>query len=202
MIDRPAPARRSPRNTLHEDAATALLGNAISLYNDARLLFDNTRYPTCTSLSILSVEELAKFMALVGLQPLPLKEWRNHIAKHVSPAGFLLRKHYQTALRDALSETPADEREATYSRLADMDYSDSELTLFDAILARLVSDFSLENFSQASAKDLDQLKQSGFYVDTDAQMHIRSTPSQVTRETAQLRLQYVRDLLAAVRAHL
>jgi AbiV len=145
-------------------------------------------------------------MALVGLQPLPLKEWRNHISKHVSPAGFLLRKSYQNALREALQEAPHAEREATYLRLANldaqMDYSDEDMNFFDVILARLVSNFSLQNFFQAHSKHLDKLKQSGFYVDTDEKMNIRSTPAQTTRETAALRLQYARDLFAAIREQL
>jgi AbiV family abortive infection protein len=183
-------------------AATEILGNAIRLYSDAKLLFTHERYPTCTSLSILSIEELAKFMALTGLQPLPLKDWRNHIAKHVSPTAFMLRKSYQTALREVLAEAPNDERETTYRRLQNMDYCPEEMPLFDAVLARLVTNSSLKGFYQAYMKDFDRLKQSGFYVDTDDTMKVRSSPMEITRKIAESRLQFVREVLETIRAHL
>lgn len=183
-------------------AATAILGNAIRLYSDAKLLFTHERYATCTSLSILSIEELAKFLALAGLQPLPLKEWRNHNAKHVGSASFLLRKRYQSALREVLAEAPADQCAATYSRLANMDYHPEEMPLFDAVLARLVANASLKGFSQAHMKDFDRFKQSGFYVDIDDMMNVRSSPTEITRETAECRLQFVREVLETIRAHI
>ncbi|MGB8278582.1 MAG: AbiV family abortive infection protein [Methylovirgula sp.] len=184
------------------DTATEILGNAIRLYADAKLLFTHERYATCTSLSVLSIEELAKFLALVGLQPLPLKEWRSHNAKHVSSASFLLRKSYQTALSDVLAEVPPDERDATYSRLANMDYCREEMSLFDAVLAKLVENSSLTRFSQAYMKDLDRLKQSGLYTDTDDMMKVRSSPTDITREVAANSLQFVREVLETIRSHI
>jgi hypothetical protein len=152
--------------------------------------------------SVLSIEELAKFLALAGLHPLPLKDWRNHNAKHVSPAAFMLRKSYQTALREVLAEAPVDERDAKYGRLANMDYCDEEMPLFDAVLVRLVANASLKGFSQAYMKDFDRLKQSGFYVDTDNMMKVRSSPTDITREMAESPLQFVREVLETIRAHL
>jgi AbiV len=141
-------------------------------------------------------------MAIAGLQPLPLKDWRNHIAKHVSPASFMLRKGYQTALREVLAEAPEDEREATYSRLANMDYWPEEMPLLDSVMARLVTNSSLKIFCQAYTKDFDRIKQSGFYVDTDDTMKVRSSPMDITREMAESRLQFVRQLFETIRAHL
>jgi AbiV family abortive infection protein len=61
------------------------------------LLFNHERYAACASLSVLAIEERAKFMALAGFQPLQRSEWRRHSAKHLSPAAFLLRNRYQAA---------------------------------------------------------------------------------------------------------
>jgi AbiV family abortive infection protein len=171
------------RGAQHGDAATEVLGNALRLYSDAKLLFENGRLASCASLSVLAIEELAKFMGMIGAQPLPVRSWRSHPDKHVGSASFLLRKRYQAALREVLEETGADP-DADYRRLADMEYRDDEMALFDAVLARIVSDGSLGRFSRAHVKETDRVKQLGFYVDLDDQMRVPSTPSQVTPELA------------------
>ena len=141
-------------------------------------------------------------MSLAGFQPLPPSDWRSHTAKHLSPASFLLRKRYQAALRQILAECQISEPEATYKRLADMDYRSDEMSLFDAVLARIVADGSLGRFSQAYGKETDRLKQLGFYVDLDDKMQVRSTPAQITRETAKDHLDFLRDVLETLRAHM
>jgi hypothetical protein len=96
-------------------AATEILGNALRLYGDARLLFDHERYASCASLSVLAIEELTKFMALAGFQPLQRSEWRRHPAKHLSPASFLLRNRYQAALREVIAERQLGEPIAVFN---------------------------------------------------------------------------------------
>lgn len=56
------------RGAQHGDAATEILGNALRLYSDAKLLFENGRFASCASLSVLAIEELAKFMGTIGAQ--------------------------------------------------------------------------------------------------------------------------------------
>src|SRR5882762_58932 len=68
---------------------------AAALQRDAKLLFENGRFASCASLSVLAIEELAKFMGMIGAQPLPVRSWRSHPDKHVGSASFLLRKRYQ-----------------------------------------------------------------------------------------------------------
>lgn len=185
-----------------DNAATEILSNALRLYRDAKLLFEHERYASSASLSVLAIEELAKFMGLASFQPLPPNDWRSHTAKHISPASFLLRKRYQAALREILAECQVSDPEATYKRLADMDYRSDEMSLFDAVLARIVADGSLGRFSQAYGKETDRLKQLGFYVDLDDKMQVRSTPAQITLETAKDHLEFVRDVLETLRAHM
>ncbi len=185
-----------------DNAATATLGNALRLYRDAKLLFEHERYASSTSLSVLAIEELAKFMALAGFQPLSWTIWRSHTAKQLSTASFLLRKRYQGALREILAECQVSEQEATYKRLADMDYRSDEMSLFDAVLARIIADGSLWRFSQAYGKATDRLKQLGFYVDLDDKMQVRSSPGEITREIAKDRLDFARDVLETLRAHM
>ena len=172
------------RGAQHGDAATEILGNALRLYSDAKLLFENGRFASCASLSVLTIEELAKFMEMIGAQPLPVRSWRSHPDKHVGSASFLLRKRYQAALREVLEETGAADPDADYRRLADMEYRDDEMALFESVLARIVSDGSLGRFSRAHVKETDRVKQLGFYVDLDDQIRFLSTPSQVTSELA------------------
>jgi AbiV family abortive infection protein len=134
-----AGAVMTERAVQHGDAATEILGNALRLYSDAKLLFENGRFASCASLSVLAIEELAKFMGMIGAQPLPVRSWRSHPDKHVGSASFLLRKRYQAALREVLEETGAADPDADYRRLADMEYRDDEMALFDAVLARTCS---------------------------------------------------------------
>ena len=183
-----------------DNAATEILANALRLYGDVQLLFEHKRYASSASLSVLAIEELAKFLGLVGFQPLPSTDWRNHPAKHISPASFLLRKRYQAALREVLTESQLSE--ADYKRLINMDYRSEEMPILDVVLARIVADGSLGHFSRAYGKETDRLKQHGFYVDLDSKMQVRSTPAQITRETAKDHLEFVRDLLETVRTHL
>jgi len=140
------------RGAQHGDAATEILGNALRLYSDAKLLFENGRFASCASLSVLAIEELAKFMGMIGAQPLPVRSWRSHADKQVGSASFLLRKRYQAALREVLEETGAADPDADYRRLADMEYRDDEMALFESVLARIVSDGSLGRFSRAHVK--------------------------------------------------
>lgn len=98
------------------NSATEVLGNALRLYRDAKLLFEHERYPSCVSLSILAIEELAKFMALAGYQPLPLSGWQSHVNKQQNSAAFLLRKRYQAELREIIAEQQLDEADDTYKR--------------------------------------------------------------------------------------
>lgn len=192
----------SPQPPQAGDAATETLGNAIRLYGDARLLFTHDRYPSCASLSVLAIEELAKFMALAGFQALQRSEWRRHPAKHLSPASFLLRNRYQAALLEIIAEKQLDDPSATYKRLAAMDYRPDEMALLDAVLAKVAADGSLARFSRAYGKETDRLKQLGFYVDVDEQNRVRATPTQITREIAEDHLQFARDVLETLRAHM
>src|SRR6266481_7645692 len=63
LADHQAGARAgmTERGAQHGDAATEILGNALRLYSDAKLLFENGRFASCASLSVLAIEELAKF---------------------------------------------------------------------------------------------------------------------------------------------
>jgi AbiV family abortive infection protein len=193
----------SPKNTQERvNSATEVLGNALRLYLDAKLLFEHERYPSCVSLSILAMEELAKFMALAGYQPLPSSGWRSHLNKQLSPASFLLRKRYQATLKEITSEQKLGEADDTYKRWADMDFAPDEMSFFDTVLARIVAEGSLNRFTDAHGKETDRLKQLGFYVDLDDKKRVRNTPAVITRETAQDRLDFARDVLGALRAQM
>jgi len=81
-----------------------------------------------------------------------------------------------------------------------MEYEPGEMALFDTVLAKISEDGSLARFSWASGKEIDRLKQLGFYVDIDDQNQVRATPAQITREIAEDHLQLVRDVLEALRS--
>lgn len=182
------------------EAATATLANAIRLYLDAKLLFANERYASCTSLAVLSIEELAKFMNLAGINELSQSKLRSHTAKHVSTASFVLRKNYQSALRDALAGAEIDP--ARLARLLQLKFQDDEMEMFDGVLAKLVESGSLRAFAHAHQNEMDALKQRGFYVDTDGHGKIRSMPEGVTADEAKAQLDFVTASLRALRSHI
>ena len=170
------------RGAQHGDAATEVLGNALRLYSDAKLLFENERFASCASLSVLAIEELAKFMGMIGAQPLPVRSWRSHPDKHVRSASFLLGKRYQAALREVVEATGAVDPDADYRRPADMEYRDDEMALFEFVLARIVSDGSLGRFSRAHVKEPIGSSSSGSTSTSttrcgSGQRHRRSLPS-------------------------
>lgn len=83
-----------------------------------------------------------------------------------------------------------------------MDFAQGEMSFFDTILARIIADGSLNRFMDAHGKKIDRLKQLGFYVDLDDKKRVRNTPAAITRETAQGRLDFARDVLSALRAEM
>jgi hypothetical protein len=72
----------------------------------------------------------------------------------------------------------------------------------DTILAKISADGSLVRFSRAFGKEMDHLKQLGFYVDVDDGNQVRATPAQITREIADDHLQLVRDILETLRSRM
>ncbi len=184
------------RGAQHGDAATEILGNALRLYSDAKLLFENGRFASCASLSVLAIEELAKFMGMIGAQPLPVRSWRSHPDKHVGSASFLLRKRYQPPcaryLRRRAPPTPTRitagwptwNTATTRWRCSSPSWLESSLT----------------GRSVGSREPTLRIKQLGFYVDLDDQMRVRSTPSQVTSVLAKDHLNFARDVLETLRS--
>jgi len=185
-----------------EDAATEILANACRLYQDAVLMLEHDRFASCASLSVLAVEEVAKFMGMIGVEPLPRTDWRNHVAKHTGSANFLLRKRYQDALRHVLDVYGFGDDPAMFARLADMDYAEDEMQLLDVVLAHMGDDGSLMRFVHARHKVMDRIKQAGFYVDLDDQDRVVTTPAGITREQAFEQLSFARDVLTTLQAHL
>ena len=184
------------------DTATETLRNALRLYTDARLLFEHGRYASCAALSVLAIEELAKFIALAGFQPFPSCSLRHHTVKQISAASFLLRSRYQATLREILLEERVGEHAAMYARLIAMEWNADEMALFDIVLGKMIADGSLRRFAQVYAGETNELKQLGLYVDIDKHGEIRATPTQITRETAEDQVGFVCDTLKALRARL
>lgn len=176
-------------------AGQALLENTLRLYRDAQLLLKNERFASCLSMAVLSAEELAKFLQLVELQPLKPADWREHRAKHVATASFLLRRKFQAALRLTLG---GRSEEAERARFAKLDFRHSEMNLFDEVLKHVIDDGSLMQFSRAYQRQMDTQKQRGFYVDLAPDLTIKSDPKTITRDQAREQLKFLSQALRAV----
>jgi AbiV family abortive infection protein len=211
---------------LPNNAATETLGNALRLFRDARLLFKNERYPSCVSISVLAIEELAKFMALVGYQPLSRSEWHVHTVKHLKPPSFVMGKRFEAALREIIAhrQMSADDVDAVYKRLAKFKHelraadnkpvgkgglgppdlekvgelSPEDVELFMAAFDKIVADGSMRRFVQAYTKQPEKLKKRGFYVDIGANMKVLSSPAEITHDIAKDHLDLVRDVFTTL----
>jgi AbiV family abortive infection protein len=186
--------RKAP--VTQQAAAQAVLANVLRLYSDALLLLKNDRFASCLSISILAAEELAKFLSLIEMQKLKRGDWHKHQAKHIGTASFLLRRKYQAALTKVL-EGRADK--AVHARMKQVEFHESEMTLFDEVIAHVVSDGSLKYFADAFSKETDKRKQRGFYVDLGDDLSIRSTPLEITKELARSQFDLVQNAVRALR---
>jgi AbiV family abortive infection protein len=177
-------------------AAQAILANVLRLYADALLLLNNDRFASCLSISILAAEELAKFLSLIEMQRLKQGDWHKHQAKHIGTASFLLRRKYQAALTKVLDGRV---EKADHARLKQVEFRESEMSLFDEVMAHVISDGSLKYFADAFSKETDKQKQRGFYVDLGDDLSIRSTPLAITKELARTQFELVKNAIRALR---
>jgi AbiV family abortive infection protein len=198
MDEKAVAASFAEKYGLEDDAAIELLANAIRLFQDAVLLYENGRYASARSLAVLALEEAAKFMGLADIAPLARNSWRDHTAKHVGSASFLLMKRYRDALQEVLGLAGIEH----FDRLADFRFTDDDLVVLDEVVKRITADGTILRYKDAREKRLDLAKQAGFYVDVDADDHVVSTPASVTAEQAYEQMTFARDLFVALEAHL
>jgi AbiV family abortive infection protein len=186
------------------DTPTEILSNALRMYRDAKLLLNHDRYASATAISILAIEEMAKFMSLAGFQPLPRKHWRDHVCKQTSPTAFMLRKQFQNNLRKILTEKNIDNVDDIYKRLTsysvkniDEDISDEE----ERSIFMLAFKHTIETariFAKANSKEFDITKQNCFYVDVANDLSVKSSPNQVTRDIAENHIKILEDILKGI----
>lgn len=173
-------------------SATEVLGHVVRLYDDAKLLFRNEGFATAGALAVLAIEETAKFLSLAGMQPLTGSP-RDHVAKHVGAASFVLRKRYQQALRELLADRGKSEE---YARLAQLGTDDPLVQeMWDEIYDRIRKDGSLDRFIHAAERRFDQFKQRCLYVDLNPDGSVASSPQQVTKEEAAEALEVMQQVL-------
>ena len=210
-----------------DDAATEFLGNSLRLYSDAHLLFRNERYASCASLSVLALEELAKFMALAGYQPLSRSEWHVHSVKQIKFTTYLMQKRFQAALRATIAERQisaeaadrfrkrctklrreltADEEKPPAELECALDFeevgefTEDDFGLFMAAFKQVMADGSLQHFARAYGKEFERIKKRGFYVDIGAKMKVLSTPAAISRDIAKEYLDLFDDVLETLTA--
>jgi AbiV family abortive infection protein len=179
--------------------AAQILVNAVDLFDDAKLLFRNESFARAGALAILAIEETAKFLSLIGAQP--LERHRNHVAKHVGTASFLERKKHQLALRELLADRGQSEE---YARLAELNLEttkDAQVQeLWAEIQDRINKDETIKRFvAQAHEKALDRLKQRCLYVDLNADGSVASSPMQVTKDEAAEKLEAMHRVVMEIR---
>jgi AbiV family abortive infection protein len=154
----------------------AVLSNAYRLLQDARLLARAERYRSATSLAVLSMEESAKACIIL---------WRatgyiereiqsdirfGHINKHRLFAAYEIAKFFIRRFDAGLDQ------EAIKARVADESLADEMMSM----MGRLVS---------AETGGFDLLKQSGFYVDANADLSLADPSTTIDQDICERTLE-------------
>jgi AbiV family abortive infection protein len=165
----------------------AVLENARRLLNDARLLFNNGRYPTATSLAVLSIEEFGK--AIHGMSV-------GHLSKQMAAASFGKVNHIVDRLKDAGFEIKRVEE------LSEPQRSGSRTADFIEIVAEALKE-ALPNsewqrlLEAITNKELLTIKNRGFYVDLDPDGKVLCMPSSIDGAAAARLIEVAASLLRA-----
>lgn len=192
--------------------------NAKRLLRDAELLTSHDRLPTALSLAILAIEECGKFYLLHWGENeggTGRNKQQSHRHKQAILGSFYLAdaacdaindylnaKGLKLSKLDELSEDPGWKdipREAieSFSRKVMEELSESEI--LRTLVAQKMADSEHSGFSRsASLGRIDKLKQTGFYVDVDADGHLLSTPNTVSRKIVEEYLAHAKQAIEAV----
>jgi len=168
-----APVRELVRGSV------AAANNARCLVDDAELLFGAGRLARAYSLAGLAVEEVGKAGSLATLAAMP------ESVRARAPVGRMLEWHQMKLVAGQLiAAVPFGATSGAAARLAITPLSEVAEILDDA---------------QASAQEVDRLKQRGLYVDVDRSGHVRE-PSEVTAADVRAQLDRARRAASATDA--
>ncbi|QDB99531.1 AbiV family abortive infection protein [Mesorhizobium sp. 8] len=140
---------------------------SFQLAEDARLLFDNGRFETSLSLSILSIEEAGKYLLLSKGQSIPVSEMRKHPKKQQRAALSLL-------VRQMIAATEAVKKITRPEQWLDPAFEPTTDD-FEKVWRILSLTGVLDFHRDANNGEMDRLKQAGFYIDVG---HERLGPDQ------------------------
>jgi AbiV family abortive infection protein len=192
------------------EEATPLLRNSLRLFKDAKLLFDNERYPSAAVLAILSFEELGKFLAEIGFAVSPSLEKRLHQKKQEHISGFLLRTSYVIAVAEYF-KLKIDVRgsrikilegnEQLFRAYLDMDEATMDLDKYSEILAQPIMGQALRIFTRIHHGDLNRMKNSGLYADMIDGV-VREPEKEIKTEDASGIIRMCEHLLGLFRRHI
>jgi len=158
--------------------AIAAARNARGLVQDAELLSGSGRQARAYSLAGLAVEEVGKAGSLATLAAMP----ENVRAR--APVGRMLEWHQMKLVAGQLIAAVPLGVPGVATRIVTMPLSEVAEILDSA---------------QASAQDVDRLKQRGLYVDVDRRGHVRE-PSEVTAAEVRVQLDRARRAVSAANA--
>jgi HEPN domain-containing protein len=165
--------------------------NAVRLAADARLLFENKRYPTALSLAVLSLEESGKYYLISRNRAEPTgKELKGHLRKQSESAWFAAEAAI-LAYFEILSERGYEHKPASrltvrqiwwlstpegqdFWRLlnsGDQIWPDGAI---EVVAEKLAQNGTWGDYRKVATGELNLLKQAGFYVD-DAERGIGDT---------------------------
>jgi AbiV family abortive infection protein len=151
-----------------------VLKNAERLLDDARLLFENGRFPTSASLAVLSIEEFGK--AIHGMSV-------GHLSKQKAAASFGRVNH----IIERLKETGLEIRRTT--ELSEEEIAKAQSADFVAIVADVLQE-ALPNSDwtrfadEIANKELLTIKNRGFYVNLDCEENVLSVPGSIDNTVA------------------
>jgi AbiV len=182
--------------------------NAHRLLADARLLFANRSYATSVAISILAIEEAAKFLLVADGRYSGLG---NHAAKQAALSKAYLSGLWGTLSIDLLLQRPELVADVTRETgpIGDALNPAPKATrageaLREAFEEKIrVSDLAEARFArQAGLGLISKAKEAALYVDVDRNGKIRTNPADVSEKDAEEWLSQANRALAEVEMHL
>ena len=175
--------------------------NALRLYQDAQLLFENDRYPTSLSLSLLSIEEAGKFF---------LKRDQNngdkisnverlHVHKQEAAFHWLFVEESIVTFFDVLNDFGFEHKPylemtelqrkwlgSTEGRAFDKRLRSDEILniVMDAVSRRMNESGMFADMQGVTTGEVNKLKQLGLYLDAGADNNISNLPYNIAKTEA------------------
>ena len=184
------------------EPGTAVLRNALRLYNDAHFLHQDRRYASALALSIYSLEETGKFLRLIGVIRTPVNRSKLHDLHQSATANVGWRLAYIAGVLEfflnssapfsgrfgELLDTGTDAQIEQISGYVTLDAARIDGDTFSAILDLPRVKSALGVFASTLSGDLHRRRKAALHCDVSIAGEVEADPFHVTEAEARAML--------------